>query len=140
MRRVEEASFGIIPLIQEKGEWKVLLILHQKGHHWAFPKGHGVKGESALETAKRELEEETGLRVHRLLQETPLTERYQFHRKGEMVYKTVSYFPAVVEGEIVLQEEEIKEYKWVPLKEAVRHLTFREARQMCEDLMRKMEC
>jgi len=136
MHRVEEESFGIIPLIQEKGLWKVLLILHQGGRHWAFPKGHGNEGESAEESAKRELKEETGLEVEKFLKETPLMEQYQFHRKQEIVIKTVRYFPAIVKGELKLQEEEIKDAKWVPLKEAAQHLTFKEARSMCTELIK----
>jgi bis(5'-nucleosidyl)-tetraphosphatase len=133
--KIEEESFGIIPLRQENGTWQVLLILHQGGRHWAFPKGHGNPGETALESARRELKEETGLDIEELLQETSLTERYQFHRKREIVVKTVQYFPARVNGSLQLQAEEIRDAKWVPLKEAARHLTFKEAKEMCNKLV-----
>lgn len=133
--KIEENSFGIIPLRQESGVWQVLLILHQGGRHWAFPKGHGNEGETALDSAKRELKEETGLDIHELLQENPLVEKYQFHRKHEIVIKTVQYFPALVKGQLQLQAEEIRDAKWVPLKEAARHLTFKEAKEMCHKLV-----
>ncbi len=133
--KIEEESFGIIPLRQENGTWQVLLILHQGGRHWAFPKGHGNPGETALESARRELKEETGLDIDELLQETALTERYQFHRKREIVVKTVQYFPARVSGSLQLQAEEIRDAKWIPLKEAARHLTFKEAKEMCNKLV-----
>ncbi len=135
MKKTEEASFGIIPLKQDSGFWQVLLILHQGGRHWAFPKGHGNPGETALESAKRELKEETGLDIRQLLQEEPLTEKYQFYRRQESVVKTVQYFPALVEGKLQLQAEEIKDAKWVPLKDAARHLTFKEAKDMCQKLI-----
>ncbi|HNA62110.1 MAG TPA: NUDIX domain-containing protein [Rhabdochlamydiaceae bacterium] len=133
--KVEEQSFGIIPLKQENGIWQLLLILHQGGRHWAFPKGHGNPGETAVESAKRELKEETGLNVDKFLQDDPLTERYQFYRKKEVVVKTVQYFPALVSGTLKLQAEEIRDAKWVPLKESTRHLTFREAKEMCHKLI-----
>lgn len=133
--KVEEQSFGIIPLKQENGIWQLLLILHQGGRHWAFPKGHGNPGETAVESAKRELKEETGLDVEKFLQDDPLTERYQFYRKKEVVVKTVQYFPALVSGTLKLQAEEIRDAKWVPLKESTRHLTFREAKEMCHKLI-----
>jgi len=133
--KIEEKSYGIIPLRQEGGVWQVLLILHQGGRHWAFPKGHGDAGETALDSARRELKEETGLDIQELLQETPLIERYQFHRKHEVVVKTVQYFPALVTGEIKLQAEEIRDAKWVSLKEAARHLTFKESKEMCNKLV-----
>jgi 8-oxo-dGTP pyrophosphatase MutT (NUDIX family) len=113
----------------------VLLILHQGGRHWAFPKGHGDAGETALDSARRELKEETGLDIQELLQEIPLVEKYQFHRKREVVIKTVQYFPALVSGQIKLQAEEIRDAKWVPLKEAAYHLTFKESKDMCNKLV-----
>lgn len=133
--RIEEKSFGIIPLRQEGSVWQVLLILHQGGRHWAFPKGHGDEGETALDSARRELKEETGLDIQELLQESPLIERYQFHRKHEIVIKTVQYFPALVSGKLQLQAEEIRDAKWVPLNEASRHLTFKESKDMCHKLV-----
>jgi 8-oxo-dGTP pyrophosphatase MutT (NUDIX family) len=133
--RIEEESFGVIPLRQENGNWQVLLILHQGGRHWAFPKGHGNPGETALESASRELKEETGLDIEEILQDAPLMEKYQFHRKREVVIKTVQYFPARVKGTLHLQAEEIRDAKWVPLKEATRHLTFKEAKEMCHKLI-----
>lgn len=135
--RVQEASFGIIPLEQVDGVWRVLLILHQGGRHWAFPKGRSNPGETPLEAARRELKEETGLNIEMLLQEEPLTERYEFRRKGQVVIKTVQYFPAVVSGAIRLQPEEIQDAKWVLLKEAADHLTFREAKEMCRVLVKQ---
>lgn len=136
---VHEESFGIIPLRRNGDHWQVLLILHHGGRHWAFPKGHGNPGETALESAKRELNEETGLEVEKLLQETPLTEKYQFYRKHEIVVKTVRYFPALVFGNLRLQAEEIKAAKWVLLKEATDHLTFQESKQMCKKVQDVLE-
>ena len=45
---------------------KVLLLRHSStssrgGGHWDFPKGHIDEGESEIQTALRELEEETGI-------------------------------------------------------------------------------
>ncbi len=136
MQIIDEQSFGIIPLKKEGEAWKVLLILHQGGRHWAFPKGHGNPGETPMESARRELKEETGLDIERFLQEVPLKETYKFHRKREIVSKSVQYFPALVVGELKLQAEEIKDAKWVLLKDAKQHLTFKEAKSMCEQLVR----
>ena len=45
---------------------KVLLLRHSSvssrgGGHWDFPKGHIDDGETEIQTALRELEEETGI-------------------------------------------------------------------------------
>ncbi len=136
---MQESSFGIIPLQKQEEVWTVLLILHRGGRHWAFPKGRSNIGETPLESAKRELQEETGLEVEKLLQETPLVEQYEFRRKGQTIVKTVQYFPALVKGEVRLQPEEIQDAKWVLLKEAAHHLTFQETKEMCRILITQLK-
>lgn len=135
---IEEESFGIIPLRQTQSEWYVLLIRHQKGRHWGFPKGRGNPGETPLQSAIRELKEETNLDIEHLLQEHPLTEDYQFYLKKDIVHKKVSYFSAIVKGDLVLQEEEIQDAKWVLLKEAVGYLSFKESQAMCQTLLKNL--
>lgn len=133
---IKVESFGIVPFLNEKGTWKVLLILHQKGNHWGFPKGKANPGETPLEAASRELNEETGLIVTRILRDHPLTEQYQFRRKKQLIVKTVQYFSALVQGDLKLQEEEIREAKWVTIPEALQQLTFREARHILQEFLR----
>jgi bis(5'-nucleosidyl)-tetraphosphatase len=134
-----DESFGIVPVKQEEGEWKFLLILHKGGHHWGFPKGHGNPGESSQEAARRELKEETGLDIVRFLQESPFVEKYQFSKRGELVEKQVSYFPAIVSGNLQLQVEEIRDAKWLPFQEALAQLSFEEARQICRHVMKILQ-
>ena len=56
-----EKSCGAIVLSPDNTNRKVLLIKHENGGHWAFPKGHVEEGETEVETALREIKEETGL-------------------------------------------------------------------------------
>jgi len=137
MKRTEEKSFGIIPLKKEEGRWKVLLIKHQTGH-WAFPKGHPDEGESPIETATRELKEETSLKIVDLISETPLQENYIFKRKDSLVYKAVDYFLAVVGGGITIQADELADYEWVDLFEAKMKITFPEGKNLCTEAEKKL--
>ena len=41
----------------------LLLLKHKFGGHWSFPKGHVEPGETEIETALREVREETGLEL-----------------------------------------------------------------------------
>lgn len=132
-------SFGIIPLKQEQGRWKVLLILHRQGNHWAFPKGRAEPNEDPYQSAVRELKEETGLDVAEVLKKEPFIEKYQFRKKTEAVVKTVHYFVARVSGELILQEEEIRDAKWVDLSEATEHLTFKEAKNICKQVIAHLQ-
>ena len=131
---IKDASFGIIPLSKEEGDWKVLLIYHKNGNHWGFPKGHKHGLESDFEAACRELKEETGLNVHTCLRDVPFMEKFQFRRKGEWVEKTVSYYPAIATGTVEIQIEEIRDAAWLSFDDALKRLTFEEARSICRQV------
>ena len=129
---IKVESFGIVPFRHEEGAWKVLLILHVEGNHWGFPKGKANPGETALESAMRELKEETGFAITEILLQEPLIEQYQFRRRRDLVIKTVQYFAALVNGPMQLQVEEISDAKWMTIPEALEKLTFRGAGQILE--------
>lgn len=134
-------SYGIIPLRHEHRQWKVLLIQHHSGH-WSFPKGHPEQDELPLESAQRELQEETGLTVKQLLSEEPIVEKYFFMQKGERIEKTVYYYLALVEGTLMLQACEIKSCQWILLSDAPSQITFKEAKKVCKaaiDFVRQLE-
>ncbi len=131
MESIPEESFGIIPLRKSDDGWQVLIILHKHGDHWGFPKGKPDEGENSKETSSRELHEETGLTVEKYLSEGPISEKYSFIRRGVKVEKSVHYFPAIVSGALLLQPEEIRDGKWLPINEVKKHLTFEEARRVC---------
>lgn len=128
----DETSYGILPFSKHEGGWKVLVILHTKGH-WAFPKGHPEAEETPLETAQREFLEETGLSVQTLLKENPLSEHYEFKQGGDTITKHVFYFPAVVSGELSLQAAEVVEGRWLTFEEAQRQLTFAESKHLLQE-------
>jgi len=58
IRRVVEGAGGVV--INEAGD--VLLIRHRNGS-WVFPKGHIESGESKVDAAVREVEEEAGVQA-----------------------------------------------------------------------------
>jgi len=122
---MKEESFGIIPLRQVGNQRQLLLVQHQAGH-WAFPKGHPEEGETAQETALRELKEETNLEVTSFLQAEPLHESYSLLRQGKRVEKKVTYFLAFVEGNLQLAEGEIVAARWLLPQEAKTVATFAE--------------
>ncbi len=125
-------SFGIVPLKKIDGQWNIFLILHKEGHHWGFPKGRKNEGEEDLAAAKRELLEETGLHIVKLLSPEPLVENYQFRHQRKLQNKRVCYFVAEVTGDVRLQPEEIRDGKWFPVDKAREILSFAEARAICD--------
>ena len=133
---IKVESFGVVPFRNVEGFSEVLLILHKEGNHWGFPKGKVNAGESGVEAAARELREETGLEVERFLLPEPLTEQYSFRAKRQMVVKTVRYFPALVKGELQLQVEEIRQAGWYTIPDALKQLTFKEARHILQEFLK----
>src|SRR6185312_16387351 len=57
----EPTAGGIVYRHSKKGVVEILLIQDSKGR-WTIPKGHIEEGETARQTAEREIQEETGLK------------------------------------------------------------------------------
>jgi len=101
-------SCGVIPF-RETGTQREYLILLQNNHCWSFPKGHMEAGEEEEETALRELREETGLRA--ILE--PGKRAVSEYDIPPYTRKQVVFFLGRVDGQIRLQESEVRDHKWV---------------------------
>lgn len=133
----KDFSCGVIPYRIVNGEREFLLIQHNEGH-WAFPKGHPEKAETDLETARRELAEETGIDAVEIDQAHPFEEFYTFtKRSGKQVNKRVVYFLGQVASEqaVVLQEEEVADHKWDSAKKTRKRLTFDEGKALFDTVL-----
>ena len=121
-----DQSMGVIVFFQFPRSVKYLLIKHRKGH-WSFPKGHADKGETKLETALRELKEETGVTKIQLLKKTVLLkEAYKFTgSKGVKILKKVNYFIAEAKSKKVkIDFREVVNYKWCTYNAGLDKITF----------------
>lgn len=123
----EDKSYGVVVFHNKK----FLLLKHKKGH-WGFPKGHKEGNETNEETALRELKEETGITNCAFLNHSPISEEYFLTEEGKSDWhKVVQYFIGTVESsEIVIQESEIVEYRWVLYEEALAMLAHRVTREV----------
>lgn len=118
---LHEKSCGAIVYRRFHGNIEILLIKHVNSGHWSFPKGHVEGDETELETARREIKEETGLNV--ILDQTfRETVCYSPRRDTQ---KVVVYFLALARNyDFVPQEEEIAEIRWVDIARASQMLTY----------------
>jgi 8-oxo-dGTP pyrophosphatase MutT (NUDIX family) len=132
-----EHSCGIVPFCKIDEVWHVLLIQHKSAKYWGFPKGHPdeEKRESPAATAKRELSEETGLQVDKFLSQHPFEEHYTFKKGVSSVFKTVTYFAAVVSGTLTIQEEEVAAAIWLDLAQAKSCLTYDTDRAILKNIL-----
>jgi 8-oxo-dGTP pyrophosphatase MutT (NUDIX family) len=108
---------------------------------WALPKGHIDTGESAAETAVREVREETG--VEGRLVEKLGAIRYVYTWDGVRIFKIVSFFLLRAgRGRIGEIDEsmriEVAEARWLPLAEAPRLLTYGGEREMATKALERM--
>ena len=117
-----EKSCGAVVFRKAGDTLEVLLIRHKNGGHWAFPKGHVEHVETEVETARREIWEETGLKVE---PDTGFRETVTFSPKPN-VMKDVVYFAAEAEPEASLkvQEEELLDIRWEQPEEALQRVTY----------------
>jgi len=130
---MEDKSFGVILVMKKDNEWLFLLIQHNHGH-WAFPKGHPEQGESEIATAKREFEEEAGVKEYELKENVSFVENYPYQGKDGVIKKQVKYFLAVVnKPDVSLQKEELQNFKWVDYEEALELITFDEAKEILKE-------
>ncbi len=118
---LHEKSCGAIVYRRFHGNVEILLIKHVNSGHWSFPKGHVEGTETELETARREIKEETGLDV--ILDQT-FRETVSYSPKRN-TQKVVVYFLALARNyDFVRQEEEIAEIRWVDITRVPAMLTY----------------
>ena len=111
----------------------VLLIKSMKGH-WSFPKGHMESNETEVETAHREILEETNLIVN-LDQDKRIVINYSPYPG---VTKDVVYFYATfLKGELKRQIEEVEEIGWYSIEEALELITFETERNVLKKMIKK---
>ena len=113
---------------------------------WALPKGKIDPGESAAETAVREVREETG--VEGMLVEKLGDVRYVYiaswkGASGERIFKVVSFFLLRAgRGRIGAIEDamriEVAEARWLPLEEAPQLLSYSGEREMAAKALAKL--
>ncbi len=75
--KVSESAGGVV--LDPRGR---VLVVNQNGDSWSLPKGHLDPGEDALTAARREIHEESGIRVLDLIGELGTYERPRIGQRG----------------------------------------------------------
>lgn len=123
----KEKSCGCIIINDDK----VLLIKQTKGH-WGFPKGHVEENETEIETAMREVKEETNLDV-----KIDANKRYTMEYvtdKGKLK-QVVLFIAKCIGGEIKEQECEVNDIKWLDFDEAIKIITYDNTRELFKKIL-----
>jgi bis(5'-nucleosidyl)-tetraphosphatase len=116
---IKEKSCGAVIFLKDSSPRRYL-ILHSVQGHWTLCKGHVEKDETELQTASREIKEETGLTVT-FIEGFRQQVTYQPHVG---VDKDVIFFLALTANDqVVCQPEEVKEIVFLELNQALQRLT-----------------
>lgn len=131
----KQKAFGCVPVCPQQGG---LFLLVQNAaedgspDHWGFPKGHPQEFEYKVNTALRELEEETGLLPDELAKDEIFQESYEYESEEGRVDKRNTYYlalfaePREPEG----KTEEVLETRWVSFEEAKELMQYQSTRDV----------
>lgn len=128
-RAAQEKSCGAV-VHRERGGMREYLIIRHNGGHWSFPKGHVENQETEVETAKREILEETGLTTEI---NTGFRSVVTYSPKSGVVKDVVFFLASVTGGTEHAQEEEIAQLEWFPFEKACEVVTFPTDTKVLED-------
>lgn len=126
----KEKSCGCIIIDDGK-----VLMIHQNNDTIGFPKGHMENNETEEETAIRETKEETNLDVS-------INKDLRFETNyivNDNIYKEVVYFVSnKLSDNIIKQDEEIKDIKWVPIDNVLDLLQYDNIRELWKKVLKKI--
>ncbi|MBE6609788.1 MAG: NUDIX domain-containing protein [Ruminococcaceae bacterium] len=123
---IKERSCGAVVWRKRGGRRHYLIIQNRSGHN-GFPKGHMEYGETELETAQREILEETSLDV---MIDTSFKAEYRYLVDG-YIHKTALYFLAsYTEGDFRPQKGEVFGIWLLPYEEALEKLDYEQDRRV----------
>ena len=126
-----EKSCGVLPYRMVNGQQEFLLVFETYSKCWSLPKGHIEAGETDVQTALRELYEETGLTANLDTSRCAFIE----YPISSFARKQVAFFPGEVAGEPKVREGEIDKFKWVTAEELKDYL-FPDTYEACKALLR----
>ncbi|MDR1928906.1 MAG: NUDIX domain-containing protein [Endomicrobium sp.] len=133
---LEEFSYGAI-IYKIQNCKPIFLLVCSKSKIWGFPKGHSENGENKIETARREIFEETGIKNIRFIKNFVQEDIYLIKKKHIsipryilkktfFIIKHSVYFLAfVIHSDLLsFDKNEIVELKWVNIKQSQNLLSF----------------
>lgn len=132
---IKEKSCGAV-VYRMNGDKLEILVIHQNKGFWSIPKGHVQGHETEVETAYREILEETGLKV-----DIDSHFRYvvTYSPKNGVLKDVVLFIGKVIGGSIKPQETEVNEVLWVDYRESLNLVTYDDIKVVLERAFEYLE-
>lgn len=143
-----EKSAGAIIFRRDSGSIYYLLLHYApaepgKRGQWGFAKGHIEEGETEVQTAKREVAEETGIKDLKIIPGFKKLEKYFFKRsyglegearkKAPWIFKLVAFFLAETKIKEIKVSHEHLGFLWLPIDEAIKKTTFKNSKKLLKE-------
>lgn len=121
----ETTSGGIIFRRNVKSKQLEILLIQDAKNRWTIPKGHVEEGEQPKDTAKREIQEETGLQEMKVMNWLGKV-NFRYRRGHTLVLMTMHIFLVHGLGDTdKLQGEDwLNDIKWLPAHEAMDKIAY----------------
>ena len=122
----QEKSCGAVVYNPKKHSFLIIKMLNG---NWGFPKGHTEDQETDIQTAIREVTEETGINI-KILDGFKKSIKYIPFPE---VLKEVIFFIGITEEEkVTIDKDEIEDYMWCSYEEALKMITYKPQRDVME--------
>lgn len=133
------SCMGII--ITQKHNITYVVLLRDKDNCWVIPKGHNENNENNenfIETAIREVKEETGINInkHNFISKISEYEYYTDKEKCNKLIKAYLFKIAKKAQIIPLYKENFVEGKWFPIDEAIKIVTYKEQKEVLNKVIK----
>lgn len=123
------SCMGIV--VTKKNNIIYVALLKDKNNFWVIPKGHSEASENFIDTAIREVKEETGINISKSEFIKKIYE-YQYYADKEKCNKIVHVYLFqinLMEHIIPLLKENFIDGKWFSINEAINIITYPEQRE-----------
>lgn len=122
-----EKSCGALVYRDSDRGLEFLAVQSKASGDWGLPKGHVEKGESEEETAMREVLEETGISI---ILDPDFRSRVEYILPNGRPKEVVYFIGRALDSAVSIQEEEIRESRWLSYDDMITTLTYDEIKEV----------
>lgn len=133
---IEICAGGIISKLNKKTKKINILLVHTKSYngYWGFPKGHVELNETLIQTAIREIKEETGLDVTLVDENLKWVSEYSPFLNTKKIVTYFWFYPNLL-SKLKPQISEISEILWVDIDHVNKKLTYKNDQKIFADFI-----